>query len=269
VTNPILGTRITELSGDAARPAYLLSDLHVPANGGTVVAHLTAWLAMARAERARMFMLGDLFDTYIAKAQVRVGIVREVAKQCLAAVSAGVELTILHGNRDFLLGREFEQASGARVVSGGVRVRLGAFDALLLHGDELCVKDLPYQRAKRWLRSWPIRQLARRLPLGLALRVANRARSQSELVIKSGDQLRFDPTAAAIAAAFQSGAELLVFGHIHRPARGHFNAGQYCILPAFDAGGVGIQIRGAELRYVCCGKAGLEQVPDPGARTFP
>lgn len=263
----VLGTRIETVAGDAARPAFLLSDLHIPAGGGAVVEALSQWLEQAVSEGARVFVLGDLFDSYVSAAQVRTGVWREIAARFASAVGRGVDLTLLHGNRDFLLGAEFVRASGVRLVAGGVRTRLGTRDVLLLHGDELCRNDVPYQRAKRWLRSWPVRLLARRLPLSLALRVAERARRKSSMVIQSGDQTRFDPTAAAIGAAL-AGVDLLVFGHIHRPARGRYGAGEYCVLPAFDAAGVGIRIHGQETSYVRCTPRGVERVPDPAPRSF-
>jgi UDP-2,3-diacylglucosamine hydrolase len=236
-----LGTPIVEL-GSVRGAALLISDLHVPADGGAVLALLRAAVDAARALPADLFVLGDLFDSYVCRAQVRHGVWRDVAALFKNATAAGVRIVLLHGNRDFLLGAEFERASGARVMRGGVRVELGGVPTLLLHGDELCVNDLPYQRAKRWLRSAPVRWLARVLPLALALRVAARARAKSRMVIAAGDQARFLPTRAALAAAFATGVRRLVFGHIHRHAHGPFADGDYWVLPAFDTGGVGLRI---------------------------
>jgi UDP-2,3-diacylglucosamine hydrolase len=264
----VLGTRVFVLAGGDGSPAFVLSDLHVPAGGGAVVDALAAWLACARDRRARVFVLGDLFDSYVSARQLRVGVWRDVADLFARAVHAGVELHVLHGNRDFLLGREFEAATGGRVVPGGIRCRLAGRSALLLHGDELCQNDLPYQRAKRWLRSRPVRALARCLPLRASLALAERARRRSREVVASGDPRRFAPTAAAVGAAFANGVDLLVFGHIHRPARGPFAAGEYCVLPAFDADGTGLFADAGELTYAQCRDRAVARQPDPPPRTF-
>ena len=50
------------------------------------------------------------------------------------------------GNRDFLLGERFEQATGARLLPEQHVVTLGGARTLLLHGDELCTADIEYQR---------------------------------------------------------------------------------------------------------------------------
>ncbi|MBL8754202.1 MAG: UDP-2,3-diacylglucosamine diphosphatase [Planctomycetes bacterium] len=262
-----LGTPILDL-GTTSGSALLISDLHVPADGGVVLVRLRAAVAAATAARADLFVLGDLFDSYVCRAQVRHGVWRDVAAMFAEAAAAGVRIVLLHGNRDFLLGAEFERHSRARVVAGGVKVVLGGVPTLLLHGDELCVNDLPYQRAKRWLRSAPVRWLARSLPLAVALRVAARARAKSRMVIASGDQSRFLPTQAAVAAAFAVGVRRLVFGHIHRHAHGAFGDGDYWILPAFDEAGVGLRVDTAVAPLAFAPGAGP---PEPTAvpPTFP
>lgn len=237
----VLGTRIFEIDGDVAggdTATVVLSDLHVPQDGGAVVAWLAAALAAAGQQRRRVFVLGDLFDSYVTPAQLRVGVWRDVAGAFAAASAAGARIAVLHGNRDFLLGAEWERATGAAVVPGGIRTVLGGRRTLLLHGDELCQADLPYQRAKRWLRRPLLKAIARRLPLSAALWVAARARRRSAMVIARGDPTRFLPTRKALDAALAAGVERVVFGHIHRLARGNIAQGEYLVLPAFDRAGV-------------------------------
>ncbi|MCR9247071.1 MAG: UDP-2,3-diacylglucosamine diphosphatase [bacterium] len=237
----VLGTAISHLApGDG--PAFLISDLHVPADRGRAFELLESALGAAAAARARLFVLGDLFDSYVTARQIEVGVWRDVAASLRRAVDAGVRIDVLPGNRDFLLGAEFERASGVRLHPGGMRLRLGGVNTLLLHGDELCQNDVPYQKAKRWLRSSAVRLLARNLPLGAALRAAERARKKSATVIASGDQSRFLPTRAAVDAALSTGVRRLIFGHIHRHARVELAGREVFVLPAFDAAGVGFRI---------------------------
>lgn len=262
-----LGTRVHALAQPCER-ALLVSDLHLTAAVGAPFAALGHAVAAARRERRALFLLGDVFDSYVARGQVRVGVWRDTATLLRTLADDGLAAHLLHGNRDFLLGPEFAAASGAVVVAGGLRGAIGGVDTLLLHGDELCQNDLPYQRAKRWLRHPLTRALARSLPVALAVRVAARARAKSAMVIRSGDQTRFLPTAAAVDAAFASGAKRLAFGHIHHFAWGQRRGGEYRVLPAFDADPVGIAVDPAGWRAVRCGEAGLEPVADPGPCPF-
>lgn len=263
----VLGTPITGL-GRSVPVALLISDLHVPdgAGGGAVVTALQRVLDAAASRRAELFVLGDLFDSYVCRGQVAHGSWRDVAGRFAAAVAAGVPITLLHGNRDFLLGAEFAAASRARLVAGGLRAELGGVDTLLLHGDELCQADLPYQRAKRWLRSAPVRWLARNLPVRVALAAAARARARSRTVIASGDQQRFLPTAAAVTAAMATGVGRLVFGHIHRHCHGRHDAGEYWVLPAFDRDGGGLLVeprQATPVQFPAGGGVAAVAVPAP------
>lgn len=259
----VLGTPLLPAGDDLT--TFLISDLHIPQAGGEVVRNLGGVLRAAGAAAGRVFVLGDLFDSYVARGQVRTGIWRDVAAMFADAVAAGTEIALMHGNRDFLLGPEFAAASRVRIVPGGLRGTLAGVDTVLLHGDELCQNDLPYQRAKRWLRHPLTRGLARRLPVRVALAVGARARARSQNVIRRGDQTRFLPTAAAVDAAFATGARRLVFGHIHRFAHGRRDGGEYWVLPAFDAAATGLLARGGKLVPVRFDAAGLgEELPPPG-----
>lgn len=266
----VLGTRVQQLVLDD-RPALLVSDLHVPVDGGEVLARLRGVLAAARRTGARLFVLGDLFDSYVCRRQIRVGIWSEVAAEFAAATAAGVDVQMLVGNRDYLLGREFTAAAGVVVWPGGMRVQLGGRDTLLLHGDELCQNDVPYQRAKRWLRHPAMVFCLRNLPVRAALWVADRARARSRRVVATGDQTRFLPTRQALAAAFATGVQQVVFGHIHRHAAGSFGGGCYRVLPAFDASGIGLCLAGDQLQPVRFPAAGgaPEPVPEPPECPFP
>lgn len=270
----VVGTIVEPASDDDRPCTILLSDLHVPEDGGRAKQMLCELLdSITEPSTTRVIVLGDLFDVYIGPKQNAVGVWRQVVEAFSAAAERGVSVTLLHGNRDFMLDQGFASLGRCRVVAGGLQIRLGEQTCLLLHGDELCQRDLPYQRAKRVLRHPLTRAILRNLPLSVALKLAARARDRSASVIASGDQTRFDPTAKALQEVFDGSVATLVFGHIHRPARGRFaNAdassgaeGEYAILPAFDETGVYLEYRAGALGYR---RVGGEAVTDYPAREF-
>ena len=253
----VVGTLVESAQDDDRLRTILISDLHIPEGGGP--AHVMFCELLSAVEdpaQTRLIVLGDLFDFYTGPRQNEVGVWREVAQALAAAVERGLSVTLLHGNRDFMLDAAFAELGRCRVVAGGLQIALDDQPCLLLHGDELCQRDLPYQRAKRLLRHPMTRAILRCLPLSLSMRLAQRARDRSATVIASGDQTRFDPTAGAMREVFDGGAASVVFGHIHRPARGRFEAsadsqasGDYAILPAFDETGVYLWHADGALRY--------------------
>lgn len=238
-----LGTPIETARDDDRPRTVLLSDLHITRAGGLPLEALATVLAGARerADETRVVVLGDLFDVYVSNAQLRMPRWDEVGRELRATTAAGVPVTVLHGNRDFLLGRGFTRATGCRVVPGGLLLRLGGKRVLCLHGDELCTRDLAYQRAKRVLRSLPVRTFARLLPARAVLGAGGRVREASSAAQAKGDPGRFDAAAEAVGRALaESGAEVLVFGHVHRAAHhpSWDGAGEVWILPAFDEAGL-------------------------------
>lgn len=260
----VVGTPIESAHDDDRSCTVLVSDLHIPEDGGPAKEMFCDLLAsIEEPTRTRVIVLGDLFDVYIGPKQNTVGVWRQIAEALAASAERGVSVTVLHGNRDFMLDGAFADSGRCRVVAGGLQIQLDGQACLLLHGDELCQRDLPYQRAKRLLRHPLTRAIVRNLPLSLSTRLAARARNRSVSVIASGDQTRFDPTAKAMQEVFDGSVSRLVFGHIHRPARGSYavhgvdedseasggKAGEYAILPAFDATGVYLQFCEGVLCY--------------------
>jgi len=240
VTRPVAtvcGTQVWPATDDDRLRTFLLSDLHVPMQGGDALDALLALLAEARADarRTRVLVLGDLLEGIVNERQLALHAWPELVDGLRAATRDGVTVTLLHGNRDFMLGARFARATGCRVVAGGLTLTLGGRRTLALHGDELCTNDVPYQRSKRWLRSRAVRALCAAMPLPVAALVGRRARAQSGRTMAAGDQGRFAPVEDAVRAVFAAGFELLVFGHVHTPAQGVLDGGRYFVLPAFDA----------------------------------
>ena len=72
----------------------------------------------------------------------------------LAKLTAtGVRCHIMHGNRDFMLGRAFFKASGTIFLHDPTLIYVGGQSVLLSHGDVLCTDDIGYQRFRRIVRN--------------------------------------------------------------------------------------------------------------------
>lgn len=196
----------------------VIGDLHLDPGGEARIADFVRWLEELR-DCPRLIILGDLFDYWIGPAQARESGAREVVLGLASLRARGTRIDLLHGNRDFLIGAEFERRSGARVLRGGLL--LGAAEAagervLFIHGDELCTLDLPYQRLRRTLRSGPVRLLLRLLPYSLAHWTARRLRRASQAAVpRKTEESRSMQVGEVrhIAAALAAGT--LVCGHAH------------------------------------------------------
>lgn len=168
------------LSTVALEPgALVIADLHLDvASDEARETRLERWLA-DHPRPPRLIVLGDLFDAWIGAAQGELASAQRVLELFTRLTQAGTRIDLLRGNRDFLLGDDFERRTGCRVWPSGFVGLVGEERVLFIHGDELCTLDRGYQRLRGVLRSGPVTWAAPKLPRRLALGVARRLRRAS------------------------------------------------------------------------------------------
>lgn len=174
------------------------------------------WLGRLRGA-PRLIVLGDLFDAWIGPRHLELPAARAAVAGLRALAESGTTLDLLLGNRDFLLERRFEEASGARVHAGGLLGELpDGSRALFVHGDELCTLDVGYQRLKRVVRSGAFRWAAHHQPRAVSLWLARRLRAGSRRAVpRKPAQHTAQQPAAVLDLARGERAEHLVCGHAH------------------------------------------------------
>jgi len=209
-----LSARLPEIA--LAAGTRVIADLHLdPRTPGPLRAFLD-WLA--RLDAPALLVLGDLFEYWTGPGQAREPGNAAVLAALGSASRAGMALHFLHGNRDFLLGRDFARAVGGDVHPAGlIGVLPGGRRVLFLHGDELATQDKSYQALRRVLRTRAVRALASAAPAALTGGVARalRRRSARAVAAKSAAYVELQGAAAARRCA-ESGAQELVCGHAHR-----------------------------------------------------
>lgn len=197
----------------------VIGDLHLDVSGrgdDATLADFSRWLDELR-DVPRLVILGDLFDAWIGPAQLGLPAAAGVIEGLAALVGRGTAVDIVPGNRDFLLEQRFERASGARVHHAGcVGVGPAGERTLLIHGDELCTRDLGYQRLRRVLRSGPVLWSVPRIPRPVGLWIARRLRGASVQAVaaKPGEHTA-QQVPAVLELARQQRCGVLVCGHAH------------------------------------------------------
>jgi UDP-2,3-diacylglucosamine hydrolase len=195
-----------------------VSDLHLDVSEPAAGAQFMQFLAGPARDAEALYILGDLFESWIGDDDDE-PYRNSICAGLAALTSAGVPCFVMHGNRDFLLGRGFEQRSGAFLVSDPLIVELHGEPVLLTHGDALCTADQGYQRLRGLVRSpgWQRRFL--RLPMRVRRSLAERARAGSRRHTARLQEGIMDVDPAAVLAVMRSCAvATLVHGHTHRPA---------------------------------------------------
>jgi UDP-2,3-diacylglucosamine hydrolase len=200
------------------RETLFVSDLHLtPERPGTV--ELFLQFLADRARRAeRLFILGDLYEAWIGDDDDTPPY-PEVRRALRALTASGTACTLLHGNRDFLIGRGFCRETGCTLRPEPALIELDGQPILLMHGDLLCTDDTDYLRFRRKVRNPVVKRLFLWKSLAARRAIAERHRrnSRTATAVKPEDLTDASPQAITdYVKRFR--ANRLVHGHTHRPA---------------------------------------------------
>jgi len=198
-------------------PILFVSDLHLDEESPRAVAQFIDFLQGAARPSQALYILGDLFETWIGDDDDEP--VRNSVCAALREFTRHVPCHVVRGNRDFLLGAGFESRSGCQLLPDPVRVQAGERTFLVSHGDLLCTSDLRYQRFRDFAREEPVQQDYLALPLAVRRMLAGRARTDSRAYTRGAADDIMDVNPDAVAALFRiAEADVLIHGHTHRPA---------------------------------------------------
>jgi UDP-2,3-diacylglucosamine hydrolase len=195
-----------------------VSDLHLDASRPQVTDSFCDFLAGEARDAERLYILGDLFELWIADDP------RDAHQQRVVAALAqythhGHRCLFTHGNRDFLIDAGFAARTGIEIQSPVSRLELGDEGLLLLHGDELCTDDLAYQRMRRILRSPRNQSIYRALPGYLQRWIARQIRQKSRQAASGKAPTIMDVNQDSVADMMRLyGVRQMIHGHTHRPA---------------------------------------------------
>ena len=196
-----------------------ISDLHLHESRPQLTRAFFHFLHTQALGTEKLYILGDFFDAWIGDDDDN-ALNTEVATELKKLSSAGTQIFLMHGNRDFLLGEKFAAQAGAQLIAEGTVINLYGCPTLLLHGDDLCIDDKDYIAFRQQVRSpqWQQQILAQPLTARRALAAQLREKSQAMNSLKAEDIM--DVSQAEVIRVMQdAGVIRLIHGHTHRPAR--------------------------------------------------
>lgn len=190
-----------------------ISDLHLEDPDSPAFLRFRECLEVEAARVDEIYILGDLVEMWIGDdddsdaARLLIDTLKQAAER--------VSVYLMHGNRDFLIGQDFQGNTGVQLVADPYLTDDGV---LLSHGDALCVDDVDYQKVRATLRSdaWRDDVLAKSLAERKALGQGIRAQSKASNANKPANIMDIN-TAEADNLVNDHGAAVLVHGHTHRP----------------------------------------------------
>ncbi|CAI8767598.1 UDP-2,3-diacylglucosamine diphosphatase [Kosakonia quasisacchari] len=209
-----------------------IADLHLQTEEPAITAGFLRFLAGTAREADALYILGDLFEAWIGDDDPN-PLHQQIAHALKAVVDSGVPCYFIHGNRDFLLGQRFAQASGMQLLPQEQVLNLYGRNVLIMHGDTLCTDDAGYQAFRAKVHQPWLQKLFLALPLFIRRRVAAKMRAGSKAANSSKSLSIMDVNQHAVVEAMEKHqVQWLIHGHTHRPAVHELTANN---APAFRA----------------------------------
>lgn len=199
-----------------------VADLHLSPRTPGATALFLDFLAGRARQASALYILGDLFETWIGDDDIASPDHAAIVAALRAASDAGLAISIMHGNRDFLLGDAFAAAAGVRLISEPYILSTAEWQFVLAHGDALCLDDAEYMRFRAEVRTkaWHSAFLAR--PLAERRAIADGMRAASESSQRARDTIYTDLQPAATEDFLRAhGYATFIHGHTHQPATHH------------------------------------------------
>jgi UDP-2,3-diacylglucosamine hydrolase len=196
----------------------LISDLHLEEERPDITRAFLHFL-QTRARRAEaLYILGDFFEVWIGDDGMS-PFQQGIAAALRELSDSGTRIFLMHGNRDFLIGRAFCRAAGCTLLKDPSLVRFNGEPVLLMHGDSLCTQDVGYMKLRRVLRNPLSLFILRHLPLATRHRLARKLRSESRAQTSMKAREIVDVTPEEVPRIMADhGVRTLIHGHTHRPA---------------------------------------------------
>ncbi|MBL0354618.1 MAG: UDP-2,3-diacylglucosamine diphosphatase [Dechloromonas sp.] len=199
---------------------FFISDLHLSPRSPGATRLFLQFLAGRARQAEELYILGDLFEAWIGDDDSGDPFNAQVIAALHAASDAGLRISVMHGNRDFLLGDGFATATGARLLGDPHLLTTAEWQFILSHGDALCLDDATYMAFRAQVRNpaWQAALLTK--PLGERRVIAAHMREVSESSQRDKDSPYTDLQAAATDDFLRDhGYVTFIHGHTHQPAK--------------------------------------------------
>jgi len=207
----------------------LISDLHLDPKRPDIQhcfdQFISSCLNNKNNEIDSLYILGDLFEVWLGD-DASIPLYQHTIEQLKQLTDSGINVFVMHGNRDFLMGSAFEQASGCKLIPDPYLLKLPQKrepGILLSHGDIFCTDDIDYLKFREMVREplWQQEFLSK--PVAERVQTAQAMRAQSKLHGQEKQAKIMDVNQQSVEAMMsEQGVNTLIHGHTHRPANHEF-----------------------------------------------
>lgn len=204
--------------------ALFISDLHLNPSQPRTTQAFFDFLQQHASHAQELYLLGDLFEYWAGDDDLDDPYNKSVADALRTLSDTGVRIFWIAGNRDFLVGTAFAQATDLMLLPDPFVAHIGGHCITLAHGDAQCTDDTAYMAFRTQVRQAQWQATFLSLPLSQRKTIITGLRNDSRQAKSTKSCDIMDVNAQAIDDLFDAtGTALMIHGHTHRPARHEYD----------------------------------------------
>lgn len=194
-----------------------ISDLHLEPKRPDITNTFLHFLTQQAQQADALYILGDFFEVWIGDDE-KSAFHQTIINALKQLTANGLPVYFMRGNRDFLIGEAFIQATGCRFLPDPTLIDLYGEKILLTHGDALCTSDYKHQRFRKYAQNPKYNRFFLCLPLFIRRTIAKWIRGASQKHTAKTSYTVMDVSQTAVEKQMcEKNVALLIHGHTHRP----------------------------------------------------
>ena len=195
---------------------YFISDIHLDANNLDVTNKFIDFIDNKSPDMKELYILGDLFESWtddkydIAQNNIVISILKNISK-------SGTKIFLMHGNRDFLIGKQFSKTTGIEILPENYIVNLDESKILITHGDLLCTDDIDYQNFRKFIRNRLTLCFFNLLSNKFKIKISSYLRKKSKKITSQKPENIMDVNHETVLSFYKKfKTNIIIHGHTHR-----------------------------------------------------
>ena len=205
------------------KTSLFISDLHLDPGRPGGIQLFDDFIRQKAIDADQLFILGDLFEYWLGDDASKHSGYQSIEESLAILAGKKTKVFFMHGNRDFLVSKDFASRVTACLLPDPSVFKLGEVDVLLMHGDSLCTDDVAHQEFRAQTRNKAWQQNILSLSITEREELARRLRMNSVEGNAEKHESIMDVNQAAVESAMKDNdVNILIHGHTHRLAMHEF-----------------------------------------------
>ncbi|HDP66963.1 MAG TPA: UDP-2,3-diacylglucosamine diphosphatase [Candidatus Marinimicrobia bacterium] len=216
-----------------ATQIYFISDIHLHCyyseSEKRKQAALLDFLDQVKAQKATLYIVGDLFDFWFEYKYVIPRHFFRILRQLQEMVDAGCEIHVLAGNHDYWFESFITVELGVQFHPSSMKTTIAGKSFFIYHGDGILRRDRGYRLMKRILRNRLFIFLFRLIHPDIAFKIAKAVSGKSRhLTLRDPDLIEQERKELIQYGEkiIDQGFDVVVTGHFHLPTDHRYKNGQ-------------------------------------------